>query len=45
MEYVGGATLDRLLATSGPFTPDSAAAITQQILDALQYSHENGVIH
>jgi serine/threonine-protein kinase len=45
MEYVDGSGLDRLLKTSGRFAPQRAAAIILQVLDALKYSHDNGVVH
>jgi len=45
MEYIDGLRLDRLLETSGRFAADRAAALMFQVLDALQYSHENGVVH
>lgn len=45
MEYVDGSSLDRVLNTSGRLAPPRAVAMTLQILDALEYSHENGVIH
>jgi serine/threonine-protein kinase len=45
MEYVAGFRLDRLLETSGRFATDRAASVMFQVLDALQYSHENGVVH
>jgi serine/threonine-protein kinase len=45
MEYVDGSRLDRLLKISGRFGPQRAAAMILQVLDALQYSHEMGVVH
>jgi eukaryotic-like serine/threonine-protein kinase len=45
MEYIDGLRLDRLLETSGRFAADRAAALMFQVLDALQYSHESGVVH
>jgi eukaryotic-like serine/threonine-protein kinase len=44
-EYVDGSRLDRLLKTSGRLAPRRAVSIMVQILDALKYSHENGVLH
>jgi len=45
MEYVDGSRLDRLLKISGRFGPQRAAAMILQVLDALKYSHEMGVVH
>jgi membrane protein YdbS with pleckstrin-like domain/predicted Ser/Thr protein kinase len=44
MEFVRGRTLKDLLE-SGPFPDIRAANVMQQILDALQYAHERGLIH
>jgi eukaryotic-like serine/threonine-protein kinase len=45
MEYVDGSRLDRLQKISGRFGPQRAAAMILQVLDALKYSHEMGVVH
>jgi eukaryotic-like serine/threonine-protein kinase len=45
MEYVDGQSLDRVLKTSGPLPPGRAVAIFCQVLNALGFSHENGVFH
>src|SRR5258708_3466394 len=45
MEYVDGSRLDRLQKISGRFGPQRAAAMVLQVLDALKYSHEMGVVH
>ncbi len=44
MEYVDGANLRRLLQT-GPIEPRLALQVIPQICDALQYAHEEGVVH
>ncbi len=44
MEYVDGANL-RQAIRSGALTASQALAIVPQICDALQYAHENGVVH
>jgi predicted Ser/Thr protein kinase len=44
MEYVDGANLRRAMR-EGKLTPAQALAIVPQICDALQYAHENGVVH
>jgi tRNA A-37 threonylcarbamoyl transferase component Bud32 len=44
MEFVDGANLRRLLQ-SGPLEPRLALQVVPQICDALQYAHEEGVIH
>lgn len=45
MEYVDGSRLDRMLKTEGRFTPERAVVMALQVLDALEYSHQNGVLH
>ncbi|MBX7258510.1 MAG: protein kinase [Candidatus Hydrogenedentes bacterium] len=44
MQYVDGATLTSLLR-SGPLSPQHAAEVLKQVLEALQACHEHGVIH
>lgn len=44
MEFVDGMNL-RQLERSKPLTPQEALAITPKICDALQYAHEEGVVH
>jgi predicted Ser/Thr protein kinase len=44
MEYVDGANLRQLLR-DGHLTPEQALRIVPQICDALQYAHEEGVVH
>src|SRR4029079_6917609 len=45
MEYLGGETLQNLIAREAPLPPERALAIAVQIADALGASHERGVIH
>jgi serine/threonine-protein kinase len=45
MEYVEGRTLREVLDETGPFAPDEAARVTSGILEALEYSHEKGIVH
>ena len=45
MELVEGRTLASLLETRGPLEPDRAIAIMLPVLGALQFSHDNGVVH
>ena len=45
MEYVAGATLEKLLASHGPLFWVDVARYAIQICDALHYSHENSVVH
>ena len=47
MEYVEGASLAELLDASddGLLTADEAAAVVEAVADALQFAHENGVLH
>jgi hypothetical protein len=44
MEYVDGVNLRQLLLT-GPLQPQLALQVIPQICDALQYAHEEGVVH
>jgi tetratricopeptide (TPR) repeat protein len=44
LEYVPGGSLDR--ATGGtPVPPREAAALVQQLADAVQYAHDHGIVH
>ncbi|QBF47485.1 Stk1 family PASTA domain-containing Ser/Thr kinase [Janibacter limosus] len=47
MEYVDGLTLRELLNESetGTLEPYEAARIVQQVLEALDYSHDMGIVH
>ncbi|MEA2696258.1 MAG: eukaryotic-like serine/threonine-protein kinase [Myxococcales bacterium] len=45
MEYLQGQTLASWIRRHGPLLPARALAIAAQIADALQASHEHGVIH
>ena len=47
MEYVEGASLSELLDATedGLLTMDEAAAVAESVVDALQFAHENGVLH
>ncbi len=44
MEFVDGASLRQRLE-AGPVTPREALAVIPQICDALQYAHDQGVVH
>jgi serine/threonine protein kinase len=44
MEYVDGVNLRHLLR-SGPLHPSQALPMVTQVCDALQYAHEEGVVH
>lgn len=45
MEYVNGASIDRIIATKGPFTWQQALTICGQVASALACAHEQGIIH
>jgi eukaryotic-like serine/threonine-protein kinase len=46
MEHVDGATVaDLLRASDGPFTLDETAAVVEAVADALEFAHDNGVLH
>ena len=44
MEYVEGKTLHELLE-AGPLAPDVAVKLSANILDALAYAHQKGIVH
>lgn len=43
-EYVDGVTLEERLK-DGPLPPEDAAKVIAELADALQYAHEQGVVH
>ena len=45
MEYLPGRTLEELLQAEGTMSLDRALPILEQIADALDYAHDQGVIH
>ncbi len=45
MEYLKGVTLGRRLRQQGPYRPEVAALLFEQILDGLGAAHRMGVIH
>ena len=45
MEFVRGRTLRQVLDTTTGFSPESAARIVVQVLDALAFAHEYGIVH
>jgi serine/threonine-protein kinase len=45
MEYVDGSTLRELIQTGRRLLPERALEITAGVLQALEYSHRNGIIH
>ncbi len=45
MEYVDGRSLDTILKTSGPLDPARSVAIITQVLSALGFAHQNGIVH
>lgn len=45
MRYVDGPSLDRILADRGTFTFGQALGIIEQVIDALEYAHRNGLVH
>ena len=45
MEYLRGATLGWRLRKSGPYRPEIAALLFDQILDGLEAAHRTGVVH
>jgi len=45
MEYVDGQTLRELLSSGRKLLPERAMEIAAGILSALEYSHQNGIVH
>ena len=45
MEYIDGAGLDEVLSREGPLPPETIFNLADQACAALQYAHENGVVH
>ncbi len=45
MEFVGGATLHRLVQSQGPLAPARAMALLSQVGEALQHAHGAGLVH
>jgi eukaryotic-like serine/threonine-protein kinase len=45
MEYVEGSSLDAFLKTTGPLDPSRGVAIITQVLSALGFAHQSGIIH
>jgi eukaryotic-like serine/threonine-protein kinase len=45
MEYVDGRSLDAILKTSGPLDPARGVAVITQVLSALGFAHQNGIVH
>ncbi len=45
MEYVEGRTLDGILKTEAPLEMARSVAIITQVLSALGFAHQNGIVH
>jgi serine/threonine-protein kinase len=45
MEYIDGSTLKELISTGRRLLPQRALEITAGVLNALDYSHQRGVVH
>lgn len=45
MEYVDGETVAELLRREGPMRTDRALAVLRQVVDAVAYVHERGIVH
>jgi len=45
MEFVEGQNLDQMLKASGPLDPMHSVAIMTQVLRALGFAHESGIVH
>ena len=45
LERVSGLSLDELLKQNGPLNPELAISVCEQLCDALDYSHKQGIFH
>ncbi len=45
MEFVDGHTLRQVITSRGSLPPAEALRLTEGVLDALAYSHRNGIVH
>lgn len=45
MEYVEGCDLEGVIDAEAPMEPHRVRGLVYQVLDALQYAHEKGVVH
>jgi eukaryotic-like serine/threonine-protein kinase len=45
MEYVDGRSLDAMIKSSGPLAASRSVGIMTQVLSALGFAHENGIVH
>ncbi len=45
MEYVDGPTLSQLLKREGPLSSDQAIGIAWDVVDALAFAHNEGIVH
>ncbi len=45
MEFVDGSSLKEIIVRSGPFTTQRALELGAEICDAIDYSHNSGLIH
>ena len=45
MEYIDGRSLDGILKASGPLDPARSVAVITQVLSALGFAHQNGIVH
>src|SRR5271166_5707775 len=45
MEFVDGRSLDAILKESAPLDPGRSVAIIAQVLSALGFAHESGIVH
>lgn len=45
MEYLEGRTLKQLIEQEGPLSTERAAAVVGQVAAALDYAHQQGVVH
>jgi serine/threonine protein kinase len=45
MQYVDGQTLQSMIESGRPFSPQEVVGILKPVAEALDYAHENGIVH
>jgi serine/threonine-protein kinase len=45
MDYIEGESLSHLISREAPLSPQHAAEIVAQVADALDYAHQQGIVH
>ena len=45
MEYIDGQSLKQVIANHGPMSIDASVALVKEVAEALDYAHQQGLIH